>query len=674
MEPTFASHFDALAGWRRGLDRQAAEFARFLADHELLPESAAQAVDGMRQRLASDRLVLAFVAEFSRGKSELINAMFFSDTGRRMLPATPGRTTMCPVELGFEPAQPPLLALLPIETRQSGQTLAELREQPERWTRQRLDAGSPDHLAEAFGELTRTKAVSIDEARALGLWNDERPEDNPPPVAGGQADGLVEVPAWRHAVINYPHPLLRRGLVVLDTPGLNAIGAEPELTLSMLPAAHAVVFLLGADTGVTKSDLSIWNDHLGGQASTRFVVLNKIDTLADPLLPAEAVQAQIARQCEMCASTLGVPLDQVFPLSARQALAARVQGHRAELLSSGLPALEAALGARLLPRRHAVLAGAVVEASQAVEDQAARQISEHRRHVADQLLELRGLRGKSSGRVQTLLARVDAETAEFELCSSRLAALRTVHARLLQDALAMLSIDKLRDEVLRMQQEASATFFNLGTRKAFIALCARLRAQLAAARALAEETRDMLQASCRQLNAEFGFALAVPAAPTLERYVRDLDAIERGYSQYLGLSYALRLSEARYMEQFRRMLLSKLRMAFENAGSDVEQWSRSATAQIEAQLRERRRGFRRRHDALARVQTAAGELEERIGELELQERHWLHLMERLQGMGQALRAAAEHEPEADSAMLPLAAEREPPTLTLVPGRQRAASA
>ncbi|MGC4060668.1 MAG: hypothetical protein QM749_07395 [Aquabacterium sp.] len=29
----------------------------------------------------------------------------------------------------------------------------------------------------------------------------------------------VEVPVWRHARINLPHPLLKRGLVVLDTPG-----------------------------------------------------------------------------------------------------------------------------------------------------------------------------------------------------------------------------------------------------------------------------------------------------------------------------------------------------------------------------------------------------------------------------------------------------------------------
>ena len=35
---------------------------------------------------------------------------------------------------------------------------------------------------------------------------------NPPRAA----DGTVEVPAWRHALINYPHPLLKKGLVVKD--------------------------------------------------------------------------------------------------------------------------------------------------------------------------------------------------------------------------------------------------------------------------------------------------------------------------------------------------------------------------------------------------------------------------------------------------------------------------
>jgi hypothetical protein len=51
--------------------------------------------------------------------------------------------------------------------------------------------------------------------------------------------------------------------VILDTPGLNAIGTEPELTLSLLPNAHAVLFILAADTGVTQSDLAIWREHVG---------------------------------------------------------------------------------------------------------------------------------------------------------------------------------------------------------------------------------------------------------------------------------------------------------------------------------------------------------------------------------------------------------------------------
>jgi hypothetical protein len=39
--------------------------------------------------------------------------------------------------------------------------------------------------------------------------------------------------------------------VILDTPGLNAIGTEPELTLNLIPNAHAVLFILAAETGVT---------------------------------------------------------------------------------------------------------------------------------------------------------------------------------------------------------------------------------------------------------------------------------------------------------------------------------------------------------------------------------------------------------------------------------------
>ena len=648
MTPSFATSLDALGGWRAALGERLEALARFLAEHELAQGDAADQVAALRERLGNEKLVVAFVAEFSRGKSELINAIFFADTGRRILPATPGRTTMCPVELGWRGDEPASLLLLPIETRLEGLSLGEMRSQPRAWRRLALDVQDSDQLAQSLLEVTRTEWVSEEQARALGFWDDDAPDDNPPV----DDNGKVEVPAWRHALINYPHPLLKQGLVVLDTPGLNAIGAEPELTLSLLPSAHATVFILGADTGVTKSDLAIWRDHLGAHAPTRFVVLNKIDSLHDPLATLEQVEAQITQQAKETARTLGVSMERVFPLSARQALAARVGGDEMSLNESRLPKLEAALGAELLPQRRHVLEQVVQEGAQRIEDHVVRKLGDQRRQLAEQTLELRGLRGKNGSKVKLMLKRVEAETLEFEDCTTLLQAMRAVHARMLKDMLVDLSSDRLRDEVAEMQASMSSGFLNLGARKSFVALCARLHALLAQGEHRNIEIREMLAATFSRLNAEYGFSLAIGKPLDFERFTNELQLIESNYVQYLGLTLALRLAQPKFMEQFRRMLVSKLRVVFENASSELELWNKAVSAQVDAQLRERRKTFKRRSETLEKVQNAAGELETRIGEIETQDKRLLHFQTRIAELAEALREHAFAAPLAtDAAMV-----------------------
>jgi hypothetical protein len=621
MQSSIVTRLDELAGWRGDVDRAVTVLARYLIDHDLIDEPQTAALAALRERLSSDRLVLAFVAEFSRGKSELINAIFFAGAGRRVLPATPGRTTMCPVELFHAAGTPPRLSLLPIETRLRGLSLSDLRKRDEPWQHVPLEIDNPEALARALQAVTRTQRVSVETATALGFWNAEQPEDNPPQAA----DGTVEIPAWRHALINYPHPLLRRGLVVIDTPGLNAIGAEPELTLGLLPSAHATVFVLAADTGVTKSDLAIWREHLGSGAIERYVVLNKIDALYDPLASAEEVQAQIRSQREKVADTLGLPPERVFALSARDGLAARVSGSAGSLQRSNLGELEDALSTGLLPRQRELLAGDAIAVVERVRQVALRRIADKRRHLAEQLLELRGLRGKSGGKVRLMLQRVDAEQAEFERCIARLQAVRSVQQRQLKAALARISNQVLRSEVTAMQSALRAKPFNLGGKAAFVTLCTRLKGALVAAQQQADEIREMLDASFMQLNAEFGFAFARQPAPELERFTRELDLIDHNYSQYLGLLQAWRMASPGFMEQFRRMLLSKLRVVFESACSELELWSRTASNQVDQQLADRRRTFKQRREALQRIQSAAGELEQRIAEVESQDETLLGL-------------------------------------------------
>lgn len=653
MMPTFASHLDALGQWRVATDARLAALARFVREHDLLDEGMAEWFDAMRYRLSGEKLMVAFVAEFSRGKSELINAIFFSDKGRRMMPASAGRTTMCPVELGYDVDDPVGLSLLPIETRLEPTSLVEYRRSPAAWTHVELDLTNPDGMAQALGEVMRTRHVSQDDAVDLGFWDPERPEDNPPVNAEGQ----VEIPVWRHARINMPHPLLKRGLVVLDTPGLNAIGTEPELTLGLLPQAHATVFILGADTGVTRSDLSIWRDHLCGPALARFVALNKIDTLTDPLSTPQQVADTITRQCESVAQTLEIPTEHVFPISARQALAARLNHDAEGLRASRLEAFEEALSEGLLPKRRETLAQGAIDGARGLQHQMSRRFGELRRHYAEQMMELRGLRGKSSGKVQLMLQRVQAEATEFEQCTARLTAMRSVHARMLKDALKDLSAERLRQEVDVLQQVLGGSWLPLGAKKSFIELCGRLRGLIDLSQERSDEIHSMLGATFAKLNAEFGFSLATDHAVDVRRYRDDLDLIERNYVQYLGLSQAFRLAQPGFQEQFRRMLISRLRVVFETVSNDIELWNKTASAQVDSQLRERRRNFKRRYESLDRIQTASSELDTRVQEVQAQDERVMQLQTHLNALVDELVAQAEQDPMVDT---PTSVAAEPP--------------
>jgi hypothetical protein len=388
------------------------------------------------------------------------------------------------------------------------------------------------------------------------------------------------------------------------------------------------------------------------------VVLNKIDALADPLATEEQIEAQINLQCEDTARTLGIGIDRVFPLSARQALAARVEGDDKALLGSRLPALEAALGSQLLPQRRQVIEQVVIDSAQQLETHVSRRLGDSRRQLAEQMLELRGLRGKSGAKLRLMLQRVEAETTEFEQCTVRLQALRVVHSRMLKDALIGLSSDRLREEVNRMQAEMSASLLNLGAKKAFVGLCDRLRKLLTSGQQRSNEICDMLNASFAKLNGEFGFSLVISKAPNLDRFMTELGEIENGYVQYLGLGQALRLSQPRFMEQFRRMLVSKLRVVFENASAELELWNKATSSQVDSQLRERRRSFRRRRESLERVQAAASELEIRIAELEAHDGRLQGFLKRGRHLLDALRDQARAGPVAGNDLISLELPRD----------------
>ena len=99
---TLAHQFAAYTEWRSRLSANIGEFQGWLVTNDLSDAQTDLRLTQLLERLREDRLNVAFVAEFSRGKSELINAIFFADYGNRILPSSAGRTTMCPTELFYD--------------------------------------------------------------------------------------------------------------------------------------------------------------------------------------------------------------------------------------------------------------------------------------------------------------------------------------------------------------------------------------------------------------------------------------------------------------------------------------------------------------------------------------------------------------------------------------------
>lgn len=157
----------------------------------------------------------------------------------------------------------------------------------------------------------------------------------------------------------------------------------------------------------------------------------------------------------------------------------------------------------------------------------------------------------------------------------------------------------------------------------------------------------MLNASFRQLNAEFSFSLQAPKEPELARYVNDLELIQRSHLQYLGVSNILKLSQAEFSERLVRALATRLRVVYESALGEVELWNKSAASQLDAQLRERRRNFGRRLEAIERIQQAASGLDERIAEIEDQENVLNELDTKLKELTEHLMGGPATHPKAE---------------------------
>lgn len=608
-------HFSAYSSWRSEVSGHLLNLHDWLTENELGDAQSELRLQQLLERLREDKLIIAFVAEFSRGKSELINAIFFGDYGNRILPSSAGRTTMCPTELLFDAGKPPTIELLPIETRSTNASVAEFKRFPEEWRNVDLDIASTDAMHAALARVGEQKRVSQELAVKLGFAVEAEGNDGLKP----DSEGLVEIPCWRHAVINFPHPLLEQGLVILDTPGLNAIGAEPELTLSQLPNAHAILFILAADTGVTQSDLAVWRDHVNGAQTRqkgRIAVLNKIDGLWDGIRSEAEIEGEILRQVRSTSEILELDAEHVFPVSAQKGLLAKISRDDGLLAKSRLLKLEQALTDELIPAKQDIVCDNTESESADLVTRTRSLLDTRRRGVVEQLVELSELRGKNQSVIEYMMRKVKAEKGEFEKGLQRYYAVRSVFSQLTNNLYSHLGMDALRDETRRTREAMLEAAFTKNLRGAMKSYFRHVRANLGKSAGEIAEITKMMQAMYERFSTEHGMKLAAPAPFSLLRYEKEIDRLEEGFNAHFNtLLNMVTHAKQGLTQRFFETVATQVRRTFELVNRDVDHWLRAVMAPLETQVREYQLQLKRRLESVKRIHQATDTLEDRVREL-----------------------------------------------------------
>jgi hypothetical protein len=590
--------------WRENLTATIDEYIDWLGHTDSLEAIQELRLYDIKDILKKDQLVLAFLAEFSRGKTETINALFFSDFNQRLLPSEPGRTTMCPTEIFWDAREEPCIKLLPIESRRTDDTLTYLKTTTDAWHKIRLDIASPNAMKETLRALVQKKEVDLETAKSLGFWN-----ESDPAMRRALADkGTVEIPLWRHALINYPHPLLKNGLVVIDTPGLNTMGAEPELTLSIIPNAHAVLFLTATDTGITKSDMQIWSDYVQKRATHKLVVLNKIDILWDGLETEDEVEALIQKQIQNTAHELGLDSRNIFAISAQKALVAKIRKDAALLNRSGIGILEDALANQLVESKHEILGRAVVtECSNMI--RASRKVAQMRvNQNKSQLAELQAIQSKNQDESKEILAKVVAERKRYESSVLTFNQGSEKIKRLGEKLLRHLSLGYLDATLEQAKQDMGDSWTTVGLNKGMrtlTRLANRLAEEITIEGATIKKHADDLY---HLFYSKHGFEKTEAIKLNMSKFIQDMQALEKTTNDFCSDPVNLLIEKRFLIRRFYLELGAQIQAIFEQAHSDSNLWLNFVIGELKGQINSHKKSLDKRAESLMESHNSADKL------------------------------------------------------------------
>lgn len=644
----FSDRLKELQSWRSAVTAEIQQVSDTLRETQFLRAEDALRLAKCKQAVAAERVTLVFIAEIARGKSELINAMVFSDLGRRFLPSGLGRTTRCVTELRFDRDIETGVRCLPIETRESSRSFAELSLDKSQWHLIPFDADKPKSVAAALATLSETRFVSMADAVAWGLHNESAGKVS----ANKSGDSTqVEVARWRHAIVNFPHPLLDSGLVVLDTPGLAAFLAEPELARNRLPNADAALLVLDVSEEMTRRDLAVWREYMGGgriargplfeidedtaaendtarsdaSKQVRLVVLNKIDDLdIDTTRPrAEAnreMLLEIDRRVHETADLLRVDPINVVPISAKLGLVGKLANDKDKTLRSRIYHLERDLATKLPRDRQRAMTEDVSNVLSGALQAAQTTLDHNRFETLEALSALVDVRAKNDRVMAAIIAKTTTKQERVVETLKELKGIKAMQTKLGEELAEVANVVSAKRDIERTKKAITASIVPATTLEAVAQYFAATEKKLTGIDQRIDEIRTLFADVGKKLRSDFGLtnvrAFDVHPFPTQRFHTEFAKAREAADNEFSKTSNLVLKRGSALAKQFDELVGTRVQHIFEIAQRETTTWVRGLYKAIERPLEEARTRLEHTVESIEKVKSAELDLAERIAELQ----------------------------------------------------------
>lgn len=219
---------------------------------ELNMTSASENLAKLSKKVNNDTFKIQVIGTFKNGKSTFINALL----GECVLPAYAVPTTAVINEVKYGEKKEAIL-----------------------YFRNPLPEKLPESIS--LKALNHMKAHSMSNVPPLKIGYDEIEDYVCIPMGVDPAEMLLESP-YEKVELFWPLDMLKEGVEIIDSPGLNEAETRTRVTMDYLAKADAILFVLNACALCSLEEMAFIEDNLKGYGFTDpFFVVNRFDQIRD---------------------------------------------------------------------------------------------------------------------------------------------------------------------------------------------------------------------------------------------------------------------------------------------------------------------------------------------------------------------------------------------------------